>query len=326
MSGYAVGVPAPHLPRVASVPAQHPYVSRLSPCWGPPAFVLLPGPAPSRDGSWTPSPVLDPRWLREHADDVDLVHVHFGFEHRSREQLVAFVEALRSLAVPLIVTVHDLVNPHLTDQRAHVAALDVLVPAADHVLTLTPGAAREIQQRWRRSPIVVPHPHVVDVGRMTGDRPAHEGFVVGVQAKRRANIDPGPVHAELVAAVTALPGGRLQAAPQRWLTDAELWDHLADLDLLVLPYRFGTHSGLLEACYDVGTAVAVPEVGYFHEQHPTYAFDLDVAGSVTEAVRRTHLAGPARPADPQKRALEQEQLARVHADLYAAAARGRRAA
>ena len=312
--------------RVASVPAEHPYVARLILRSEYLAFLALPEPAPSRDGSWTPSQVLDPEWLRRNADGVDLAHVHFGFEHRSREQLVAFLGALSSLGIPLVLTVHDLTNPHLTNQQAQVDAWDVLVPAAHEVLTLTPGAAREIRQRWGRSPVVLPHPHVVDLDRMARARPAHDGFVVGLHAKRRANTDPELVRAELVEAVASLPGGRLQPAPDRWLTDAELWDHLAGLDLLVLPYRFGTHSGLLEACFDLGTAVAVPRVGYFSEQHPAHTFDLLVPGSLAAAVLAAHRAGPGRPADPLKRATEQELLARVHADVYAAAVARRTAA
>ena len=36
----------------------------------------------------------------------------------------------------------------------------------------------------------------------------------------------------------------------------------------VLPYRFGTHSGWLEACYDLGTAVVAPTCGFYAEQQP----------------------------------------------------------
>ena len=43
--------------------------------------------------------------------------------------------------------------------------------------------------------------------------------------------------------------------------DADLWDYLEGLDVSVLPYRFGTHSGWLEACYDLGTPVLAPTAG-----------------------------------------------------------------
>lgn len=45
-------------------------------------------------------------------------------------------------------------------------------------------------------------------------------------------------------------------------SDEELWAYLESLDVSVLPYRFGTHSGWLEACHDLGTTVIAPTCGY----------------------------------------------------------------
>ena len=54
-----------------------------------------------------------------------------------------------------------------------------------------------------------------------------------------------------------------------FFTDAQLWAYLRDeIDVSVLPYRFGTHSGWLEACHDLGTAVVAPNCGYYREQRP----------------------------------------------------------
>ena len=50
--------------------------------------------------------------------------------------------------------------------EVHDEQLDVLVPAAAELVTLTGGAAREIRQRWGREAQVVGHPHVVDLKTM----------------------------------------------------------------------------------------------------------------------------------------------------------------
>ena len=42
----------------------------------------------------------------------------------------------------------------------------------------------------------------------------------------------------------------------------------------VLPYRFGTHSGWLEACFDLGTAVIAPSCGFYKQQRPCGVFDF----------------------------------------------------
>ena len=304
--------------RVASVPSDHPYVRHLAPVGGDDAVLRLPDPpipgAPA--GQWWPSPILEPGWLRAHADELDVVHVHFGFEHRTCAQLRELVTVLRELRLPLVLTVHDLQNPHLTDQGAHVAALDVLVPAAAACLTLTPGAAVEIARRWGVVATVVPHPHVVPLERMGGAR--RRGRVVGLHAKQRAGNDPGAVRAELADAVTAT-GGRLAPELDRRLSDDALWDHLAGLDVLVLAYRRSTHSGFVEACHDLGTTVVAPRVGYLAEQHEVVPYDLDVPGSLTDALRHAY-GNPAPAADPAQRTAQRTALATVHRELYRAVA------
>lgn len=301
--------------RVASIPSAHPYVEHLGNPSGDPV-VRLPDPPPAvtdpLPGQWWPPVMLDPDWVRDHPADFDVMHLHFGFDAASPERLRQWVAALRATRKPLVFTVHDLVNPHFADAGTHLAALDVLVPAADAVLTLTAGAAAEIGARWGRHAMVVPHPHVVPLDRLpaTGRRPGAGGtFVVGVSAKNlRANIDPLPLLAALVPALDRLRGVHLDVDVHREVmdpartdpratafrtfveqhrdhprftvtshgryTDEELFAHLGALDLSVLPYRFGTHSGWLEACVDLGTAVLVPETGHYAGQHghPTYRF------------------------------------------------------
>ncbi|MFC6152215.1 glycosyltransferase [Nocardioides yefusunii] len=73
----------------------------------------------------------------------------------------AWTAALRRRGLPLVFTVHDLRNPHHRNRGAHDAALDVLVPAADALITLPPGAAVEIRRRWGREALVLPQFHVI---------------------------------------------------------------------------------------------------------------------------------------------------------------------
>ncbi len=311
--------------RIASVPSDHVYVRHLEPVHGPARFERLPDPpvpgAPP--GRWWPSPVLEPRWLRTNATRYDVVHVHFGFEHRTPEELEAMVTTLEQLDKPLVLTVHDLSNPHLTDQTTHEASLDVLVPAADALVTLTPGAGAELQRRWGRQATVLPHPHVVGLDRLARHRPPRAGFVVGLHATKRANDGSGTVRARLVDIVASIPGGRLHPGPGRRLGDAELWDHLSALDVLVLAYRFGTHSGFVEACHDLGTTVVAPRIGHLAEQQPVLGYDLGSPASLAAAVRRAYQGRPGRPADPVARTSQRDAVAAAHAELYARVTAGR---
>lgn len=306
--------------RVASVPSEHAYVRHLTAPGLSDGVVRLPDPpvpgAPA--GQWWPSPVLEPSWLRAHRAELDLVHLHFGFEHRTAVELTEWVATLRAHGLPLVLTVHDLTNPHLADQATHAAALDVLVPAAAAVITLTRGAADEISSRWGRAVHVLPHPHVVDLERLARPRPVSTGFVVGLHDKPRAGNDPEAVRGHLERIVATLPGGRVHPGqgPRR-LTDSELWEHLSGLDVLVLAYRSGTHSGFVEACHDLGTTVLASVTGHYAEQAPVLSYDIDEPASLETALHQAYDSQPGPRADPAARAAQRDDLAQAHAALYA---------
>ena len=100
----------------------------------------------------------------------------------------------------------------------------------------------------------------------------------------------------------------------------ELWEYLNAIDVSVLPYRFGTHSGWLEACFDLGTTVVAPSCGFYAEQRPcvTYRHDetgLDAA-SLADAVRSAYSRRPGARAIPSRRLQERRALAAAHRSIY----------
>ena len=330
--------------RIAHVPSAHPYVAQVVPALaaadypslpglpgpastvGTPLAARLPDPVPldtaGTPGVWWPPAVLDAGWLARHVDGLDAVHVHFGFEGRTRAQLDDWLDAVRAAGLPLVLTVHDLANPHLDDQTAHEQALGRLVGAADHVLTLTPGAARAIADRWGVAAQVLPHPQVVPDATLLGSddgrtRTGRIGMHLGAV---RAAVDPLPWLAALLAAagelglrlevvandeilqragrprrvldavrqaVTDAPHAAVRVVPR--MPDAQLHAWVAGLDAVVLPYRHGTHSGWVEMCWDLGTSVLAPAVGHLAEQHPDpgflATFDPADPGSLAPALR-----------------------------------------
>lgn len=341
--------------RVASVPSNHVYIRHLS--WPGDGVERLPDPRPRRatsvPGQWWPPAVLDAGWVHDHADDFDLCHVHFGFDAADPDDLVRFVDALDAHGKPLVFTVHDLRNPHHVTPDEHRAHLDVLIPRAGALITLTPGAADAVENGWGRRPSVLPHPHVVPPDQVGVPRANDaERFVVGLHAKSlRASMAPGPVVRALLPLVDELPGFRLVVDVHRdvaepdgarhepdlmrllhdagnrialnvhdYYTDDELWAYFRSLDLSVLPYRFGTHSGWLEACHDLGTTVLAPTCGFYAQQRPclSYAMDEDGLddGSLRDAVRYAYAQRPRWQATAEDRRAERERLAASHARIY----------
>jgi hypothetical protein len=343
--------------RVLSVPAGHVYVRHLSMPGVDDGVTRLADPPVSPDvpqAQWWPPPALDSAWVRDHRDDFDVFHLHFGFDARTPQELSELVRTLRALDKPFVYTVHDLRNPHHDTCDLHDAHLDVLVPAADALITLTPGAAREIDRRWGRDALVLPHPHVVEEPTLSRPRPDRTDFVVGVHLKSlRASMDPIPVVRTLSHAVAGLPGARLKVDVHTdvvtpgyprydpavsavleegrqhgdfelyvhdFYSDDELWDYFQSLDLSVLPYRFGTHSGWLEACYDLGTTVLAADCGFYAQQRPCLLYHLDEQGldetGLRDAVRLGYDERPQWRADPEARRREREVLAAQHKRLY----------
>lgn len=306
---------------------------------------------------WWPPVMLDTRWIERH--DFDVFHLQFGFDAWRPEDLRRIVDAVRARGSGFVYTAHDLRNPHHRTREPHDAQLAVLMEGADAVLTLTPGAAAEIKRRWGREAMVLPHPHVVDfetMAQVARIRAAGRGssFRVGLHVKSlRPSMDPLAILPSLVRAVSELPGGVLQvnghrdvlepggervddalasylhAAQRRgelelrvhdFLSDAQLWDYLSSLDVSVLPYRFGTHSGWLEACRDLGTAVVAPTCGHYADQGPVHSFGLDEdefdEDSLVRAIHDAYDAGPTVPLTVEARRRQREHVADAHAGLY----------
>lgn len=298
---------------VASVPAGHPYIARAL---AHPDLVVLPDPAPigAAPGQWWPPVILTPGWLTEHADRVDVLHLHFGTESFEPRQLIAVVDEAHARGIPVVYTVHDLVHPQLADQGAYREQLDVLVPRVDAVLTLSHGAAQVIRDRWDREAVVVKHPRLLPGGMSAPAGVEREEAVIGVFLKDlRPNVDGPSSVAGVIAAVNGLRRRGIAVSGEvrmhrdvrtdsdrdrvrdqirdtpnvlliehDRLDDVALAEALAHLDACVLPYRSGTHSGWLELCWDLGVPVAAPSVGFFGEQHddPTIgSFALGSSGA-----------------------------------------------
>jgi glycosyltransferase involved in cell wall biosynthesis len=343
---------------VASVPASHVYVRHLGDPDGQDAVARLPDPVPADrrrvPWGWWPPLMLDPAWLEANAERFDLLHVHFGFDEKTPAELRDVLACLRELERPLVYTVHDLRNPHQRDRGMHDDLLDVLVPGADALITLTPGAAAEIERRWGKRALVLAHPHVLELDRLARRRHMRAEFVIGVHAKSvRASMDPLAVVEALAGLVPELPGARLRVdlhdevydpssfwhnpgvgralrtlaerdaidlRVHPYFEDEQLWDYLAGLDVSVLPYRFGTHSGWLEACYDLGTAVIAPDCGFFAEQGPVLSYHHDEDGldpdSLARAVLLAYERRPCWQATRAERVGERRRVAGAHRRLY----------
>jgi beta-1,4-mannosyltransferase len=159
----------------------------------------------------------------------------------------------------------------------------------------------------------------------------------GVQLEVRVHhdvLDPRrKVHAPdllaLLLDAASDAGGRLDLMIHHYLSDDQLWDAIAGVDAMVLPYRFGTHSGLLEACRDLGTAVITSSVGGYGDQGAQQLFDVRDdgsfdTGSFVAAVQAAVAAGRPEPIPVPDRIRQRAEVARGHLEIYRRAVARRR--
>jgi hypothetical protein len=328
--------PGPHqteggLIRVATIPNDDDYVAAVLP---PDAVRVEPS---------TPSPWVDVAHLEAHADEVDVLHLHTGDPGVAAVAGQCWAETVRRLGLPLVVTVHRLppsgAGARSAVEARHDAHLEAVLSTAEVVLTLSPGAADEIADRFGRTAIVVAHP---SLAVPDPDRGAERGLV-GLRLRPPSSGVPDAgalARAALSGAVSG--GGRLRVlvGDERWAGpvvrrlaargELELVVHapddlpaqLQELHVAVLPEPCGTHSRDLEICRDVGTRVVAPTSGWFAEQWSevvSYATDgrgrldpLSLTGAVEVA-----LTGPMpRPADRGWREEQRAAIRQVHAAVY----------
>lgn len=292
-------------PVVAHQPAHHPYVDALA----------------AASPTVVPAQFWDVATWPAH---VAVAHVHFGFEHLTPAGIDDWLRAVRRRGVAVVVTVHDLHNPHLVDQRDHHERLRRLLAGAAHAVTLTGAVAAEAALvLGRTGPLeVVPHPPIIDererpaVAEAPGPVYLHaatcrpnldidlavelaEAAVqlgVGLDVHVRAGASAAPTVATRLAAAGA--DVRVEARPD----DPTLWSWLGRASAVAVPYRWGSHSGLIEAATDLGTPALAPLLGGFADQGAWPMVGGRVATGLAAAV------GSRRPADPAAR----RQLARIN--------------
>jgi hypothetical protein len=330
---------------VISIPSTHPYTRRVLP------DEVVSDADPTRP--WWPHPALEPEWVTDNVSPGYVVHLHFGFEHRTPDEMAQWTRAVHAAGAALVATVHDVDNPHCTpaQQAEHGRRVAVVLDAADEVLTLTPSAAAEVARRWGRAAQVVAHPHVAAVDHRQRVRGGVEQPVVGVDLKAlrpgslpfevvlealgraaratgasaRAWIEDGLPSGSIVAVAAAADQHDVELRVEAPPDDAGLVERFAACDVALLPYRAGTHSGLLELCRDVGARPVVPDHGSYRDQwSEAVTFARCGDGSVTaEALAAAVIQAVKRgPVELDRAGWRAEQLIHIreqHRSAYARA-------
>ncbi|WP_346843953.1 glycosyltransferase [uncultured Rothia sp.] len=337
-----------------SIPSEHPYVRSIYPRAIAHDVPVLDDPIldPAEPARWWPHPAFERQWWendtadtpRHLKDSITAVHVHFGFEHLSVEQTQDFIDTLRDQRIPLILTVHDIDNPHLADQSDYHRQLAILLGDAARIFTLTELAKNRLVTEFsvRAARIrVAPHPRVVPSSELPAPA-AGEGVGVFLKSVRsnvihdftfyrdiaaecakrsqsfRVFIHRDQAESELFRQLESYPGIELIAHDE--MSDSQLYAAVAGCAAVILPYRGGTHSGWLEMCRDLDVPVAVPDCGCFAGQADSAdAVRVFPTGDGHQAgIAATELAQTGHIPFAGNRDAQQKEIVALHRHIYEA--------
>jgi beta-1,4-mannosyltransferase len=330
-------------PRVLLCAAGHRYVRNIQGANDSVSTLI-----PALDWRRDAATILSIDWISTYLALFDIVHVQFGYNDCQTDDLRRFSNFLRNQGKRLIFTLHDLTNPQTEDQSHHAANTEALVEGATKVITLTAACADLIRDRYDINPVTIQHPHVLPLDRIGRPRARTESKTIAIHLK---SLRPGVrdaareiksvVHAiridptlrlridindeadpaieripSLVAALEHLRGDpRVSILIHGRFSEREFDQYFYKVDVSVLPYSLGTHSGWAEACMDAGVAVLAPKTTLVpHQNEAVIAYDrtssTDLTGRVLSA------PGTQRAWTEDARRSQRERIWDAHCDLY----------
>lgn len=349
-------------PRILHVPGRTPYARKLP---GAVNETVSDGVEVPRDASFP--------WLEAKASFgfFDVLHIQ-SMELTGIGPIERVLERCAREGKGVVATIHDL-DPLFPEAGADLAdKIGLACRFACAVVTLTARAAAQLAGRFGVDPAriqVIPHGPVLPPGHplWDADPVRNDAFTVGMFGGFRPNrsfltaavnarhglgarvkilsrglnpVELGPGAEAFQVAALAAADPRLTLALEPFPSDDAVAGFVQGLDLLVLPYLFGTHSGQLELAMDLRVPVAAPDLGCFREQWQTHAAHVPEpfwfpftpgdpwgygapllrALQAAERAWRERIVQP-RPAFQAVRVRELEAILSAHRALYARAAR-----
>lgn len=233
-------------------------------------------------------------------DSYDVVHFHFEHYLIAAAQLEELIQYFKQNNKPIIWTCHDrksLISK--TDNHTHES---LLYRYSDAITTLTPGCKRWLEVTFGKEKEIhviphgyIAHPGIVEHERTTmkiekdpnlitihiGDfrrskdvMPAIHEILNDPELEnarlqliyRETEKMPQDGHEQYQELLRMLPHPRIQTISMKNIPDQVMITAFLRSHAILLPYRWGTHSGQLELARDCGCHVAVSDVGFYEEQ------------------------------------------------------------
>lgn len=243
-------------------------------------------------------------WLLSQADldSFDVLHVH-SLELAAEEVIDVVLDRCAAVGKRVVMTVHD-ISAMFENQEQYERKLRRVAERGIPMVTLTHGAADRLMRLvgLEHRPVVLPHGYVVppDYHASGGLRhrlgTGRHGVVYAMYGGFRPNRLMHPVcvnaafglpsadrlriltralspvelqsasDADKVTQIAAQAHRRIELVLRPFPGDEEITAFLSTAHVLVMPYLWGSHSGQLEAAFDLGLVPVASDTGYLREQ------------------------------------------------------------
>lgn len=281
--------------RVLSLPSYHPYNKRFD---NQMEIVFT---NPDCD-FFADEKFCTPEYLDKHfpQNTYDVVHFHFEYYFIPLEVLEKILQYFKDKGKPIVWTCHD--RSSLLEEKADRKHEKMLFENADAVITLTSGCSRWLHKqfgRHRGGVEVIPHGYIAhpavveseskkikkDRNLFTmhvGDFRKSKDYVQSIRdflscsqlanvrlqiIFRPINIYPDDeVRYQLETFSTLTNHPRIIKICMPHIQDDILTRVFLASHAVILPYKWGTHSGQLELARDCGSHVVASDVGFYKEQ------------------------------------------------------------
>ncbi len=339
--------------KVLSLPARHPYTSKFN--TGEISFVN-PETDLFREGRCTPE-LLERDYPHE---NYDIVHIHFSFDKLSIKELINTLEYFKKNRKPIVWTIHSKESQRVRS-FGNGQYQKLLFRYADKIISPTNGAKLWVENNLsthKKNIDIIPLGFMADpqdvgkfkntvrkdsklftylIGEFRENKEIIQSIVNFLQcsdlSKARLQLIFKPIsmysdstyskfNTMMPMFYNIIHNPRIDIISRPEITNTELIKAFLGSHAIILPYKWGTHSGQIELAKDCGCHVVVSDVGFYQEQWKDIIMYIVSDGkyreiptryttSLIEAYHRPSL----KPAGMQRK-IELADSIKIHAEIY----------
>lgn len=280
--------------KVLSFPSRHPYTSKLNT-----DGIRFVNPDTDLFASGITARTLDTAYPSE---TYDIAHIHFSYDQISLDDLEEILKYFKGNKKPVIWTLHSKESQRIRNY-GNGNYQKLLFEYADQIVTPTHGAknwCESVLGRPARNIEVIPLGFMADprdiekleegikkdpklfamlIGEFRQNKDFIQSIVNFLQCTELSALklllifkpipllnDSNEIRPDMAFFYSLLNNSRIEVLSKPWISNEEINIAFLRSHAIIIPYRWGTHSGQIEHAKDCGCNVVASSVGFYAEQ------------------------------------------------------------